>query len=360
MAASIRVTRPLRATSILACALALIVTGVGGASAKDLLDPVAREGGAKVSAREQERTLRYWTAARMHKARPLPLVQGDRRRPAMGSAESTAGQPGYAEGTEPTRRAKPRRSGRIRPADAYPYPYPYTRFALPNPLRRKFPYRAVGIIFGLMNGRLFSCTGASVASPKRHLVWTAGHCVSDGAGGWVDALVFVPAYKNGNRPYGVFAAKSILTTAGWHLEGNPGADYAVVSVGKNRNGKKLRKAVGALGFTWDQSRDLHWNVFGYPANGHFSGQRIQVCQASHATDDLAFGAPEPMGIGCDQQQGSSGGPWIYGLKRGNYINSNVSYGYPDTQPEASYGPYLTAAANELRCLAGTGGSSTTC
>ena len=36
---------------------------------------------------------------------------------------------------------------------------------------------------------------------------------------------------------------------------------------------------------------------------------------------------DTIGVGCDMTGGSSGGPWILGLGRGNYINGLISYGY---------------------------------
>lgn len=354
---SIRTIRSIRATVAIVGACALVVTGVGSVSAADPSKPVFSTSSHKIAYRQQQRALRYWTTERMRNAKPMPLPAADRRAPLIGAAEASRKRPRYVEGTQPATRTP---SAKFTPADAYPYPYPYTRFALSKALWKKYPYRAIGKLFGRMNGKNFSCTGASVTSPGRHLVWTAGHCVSDGAGAFVDTLVFVPASRYAKRPYGMFPAKSVVTTMGWHDTGDSRYDYAAISVGKNRNGKKLRGAVGTLGFAYDLSRDLHWNAFGYPANTPFDGRRIQVCQASHATDDLAFLSPQPMGMGCDQQRGASGGPWIYRLMRGNYINSNVSYGYPVSQPEAIYGPYLTSAANELRCSAATGGASTTC
>jgi len=354
---SLRTVRSIRATIVIVGACALVVTGIGSASAADPSEPVFSTGSHKIAYRQQQRALKYWTAERMREAKPMPMPRADRRAPITGAAEASAKRARYVEGTQPARR---RPAASLTPAEVYPYPYPYTRFALDKALWKKFPYRTIGKLFGRMNGKDFSCTGASVTSPGRHLVWTAGHCVSDGAGAFVDRLLFVPASRYAKRPYGTFPAKSVVTTVGWHSTGDHRYDYAAFSVGKNRNGKKLRKVVGALGFTYDQSRDLHWNTFGYPANTPFDGKRVQVCQASHATDDLSFLSPQPIGMGCDQQRGASGGPWIYRLARGNYINSNVSYGYPLSQPEAVYGPYLTSAANELRCMAATGGASTTC
>jgi hypothetical protein len=145
-----------------------------------------------------------------------------------------------------------------------------------------------------------------------------------------------------------------------HPQG-PTDDLGAFSVGRNASGQLLRGTVGALGFAWDQPRTQHWDVFGYPAAAPFDGERIQKCEASHAADDVAIvgAGPDPMAIGCDLGGGSSGGPWIMSFKRGTYINSVMSYGY-NAQPLAGYGPYFDGLANVIRCLAATGGSSSSC
>ena len=346
----------LQAAIAIVGACALVVTGIGTVSAAAPSDPVFSSGGHELSSRKQQRALRYWTPERMRAAESPSSARSVGRAPVNGLAEASGGKPGFVAGTGPGRR---RTSGTVAPADAYTYPFPYTAMPLPGPLRKTYPYRTVGKVFGRLNGKNFSCSGASVNSPSRHLVWTAGHCISDGDGTFAQNLIFVPAYKNGKRPYGKFPAKFKVTTEGWHQDGDLRFDYAAFSVGKNNAKKKLRGQVGAIGFAWNQSRDLHWNAFGYPGNAPFDGQRIRVCQASHAADDLSRGTPEPMGIGCDQQSGNSGGPWIYRLGNGNFLNSNFSFHF-NSQPEASYAPYFTTDANTIRCLAATRGASETC
>ena len=245
----------------------------------------------------------------------------------------------------------------------YEYPYPYTRYAIDPVLYSLAPYRTVGKIFFTQNGIDSTCSGASVAGGPRHIVFTAGHCLNDGAGTFSTKVVFVPAFRNGARPFGTFAARSKWVMGAWGQTGDLTYDYGAFDVGPNAAGRTLGKAVGKLGFMWDAPRDLHWSAFGYPAETPFTGQTMQVCHASRAVDDVGDTGigPDPLGIGCDQTGGSSGGPWIYGLKRGNYLNSVISYGYDETQPEGTYGPYFDGSTNLLRCAAATGNATaTTC
>ncbi len=122
--------------------------------------------------------------------------------------------------------------------------------------------------------------------------------------------------------------------------------------------KTLQSRVGSLGIAWDQARVQHWDLFGYPAASPFTGERLVTCDASHAVDDASQTGYDTIGVGCDMTGGSSGGPWILGLGRGNLINGLVSYGY-DEQPKAIYSSYFSADSNALRCAAATGDATVT-
>lgn len=246
------------------------------------------------------------------------------------------------------------------PADAYVYPFPFTRYAVEASLYRTFPYSTVGRIFFRQNGMDYACSGASVAGTPRQVVFTAGHCLSDGDGVFSRKVVFVPAYRDGKAPFGVFPAQYLWVTSGWHENGDLTVDLGAFNVGRNAAGQLLRKQVGYLGFAWNQPAEQHWNVLGYPSSSPFTGKTMQVCQASYAADDLAVQGtgPWPTGIGCDMTRGSSGGPWVVGWKRANWLNGVNSYKY-DTQPLAVYGPYFDDAAVGILCAAATGDATAT-
>jgi V8-like Glu-specific endopeptidase len=263
----------------------------------------------------------------------------------------------------------PRRTGRAARAAAqasvYDYPFPFSRRNLEQPLYRLAPYRAVGKVYFTQGGFDYVCSGSSVVSAPRNVVFTAGHCLNDGFGvddeNWSRNVVFVPA-KNGTRePHGRFRARrsggaeEIWVLGEWAFLGNLKYDIGAFAVRPNARGRTLQQSVGALKFRYGRSRTQHWHVLGYPALGPFSGRRMIACATSHATDDLADDigeGPPPIGVGCDMSGGSSGGPWITRLRRDNFLNSVVSYGYID-EPRALYGPYFDEAANLLRCAAAT-------
>ena len=317
-----------------------------------------------VSNAQAAATGRYWTPARMQAARPMPKASIKRASPVAATNPKVGRHPRVVESSVPN-------GGGSFTGDTegnnYDYPYPFTRRTLEKQLQRVFPYRTVGIVFMHQHGFVYVCSGSSVRSAPRQVVFTAGHCLDDGAGHASSHVLFVPAYRNGSVPYGTFAATHTWVLPEWKGGGNDAYDFGAFSVGRNSHHKTLQSQVGALGFAWNQSRLQHWDLLGYPAGSPFTGERTVICEASHAYDDAAVDGnndPAPgfdtMGVGCDMTGGSSGGPWIVSLGRGNYLNGVVSYGY-DTEPRAIYGPYFGDAANWLRCRAATGNpSATTC
>ena len=302
----------------------------------------------------------YWTEARMRAARPIPVPRAGRTSPRLARHPRVGVRPGRVGGSVPSTEGVGINAGEP-VGDNYVYPFPFTRRTVEKELQKVYPYRTVGKIFLTQDGTQYVCSGSSLTSTPRQVVFTAGHCLNDAAGHWSRNVIFVPARRNGSNPYGKFAAKNLWAMSGWVDDGDFSFDQAAFDVARNNSGKRLQSQVGSLGMAWDQSRIQHWDLFGYPQSSPFSGERPVTCGASHAVDDLAPGSGfDTIGVGCDMTGGSSGGPWVLGLGRGNYINGLVSYGYA-AEPGALYGPYFSAATNALRCVAATGNVSvTTC
>ena len=90
-------------------------------------------------------------------------------------------------------------------APAQQIPPPYT----------SAPTRTNGKVFFSDGGSNYVCSGTAVLSGNKSTVWTAGHCVHDGASGFHTNWSFVPAYADGSAPYGEWTARNLLTTSGW-------------------------------------------------------------------------------------------------------------------------------------------------
>ncbi len=252
------------------------------------------------------------------------------------------------------------------PAGNYSYPFPFTRHYVDTILYPGYyPYTTVGKLFFTQNGGSYVCSASSVATSstgvRQPVLWTAGHCVSNGAGARSTNVIFVPDYENGAQPYGQFVCGQLWTTSAWHYTYDFSYDLGACAIGNNASGEILPNLLGTLGFAWNQSRNQHWDEFGYPQASPFNGLWTTVCESSHGTDDTSIGGvgPAPQGVGCDMTGGSSGGPWVIGWEGANYVNGQNDYKY-NSQPLAMYSPYFGLVANMIRCGVATGAGTTSC
>ena len=101
---------------------------------------------------------------------------------------------------------------------------------------------AIFLSFGIFGyGR---CSGTAVRSRNASVVITAGHCVNSGGrrGRWFSGKsVFVPAYRYGQRPFGVFPVRWIDSTKQWRANGSENFDVGAMVVGRNAGRRKARR-----------------------------------------------------------------------------------------------------------------------
>jgi V8-like Glu-specific endopeptidase len=257
-----------------------------------------------VSQESNEKVTRYWTAERMKQAVP---TERDLR---------------------PLPNAKPEKGGGSSAAGSIEVPQPYPS--------------AYGKVFFTSNGGVnYVCSGTAILSTNESVVWTAGHCVNEGPGGFYKNFLFVPAYRDGVAPYGKFAGSTLLTTSGWQASGEWGVDVGAAVVGTNGSGQSLSDAVNEAPLAFGAPRNQAYRIYGYPAAKKFSGQRLRVCETSWLMDD--FATPSTMGASCDMTGGSSGGGWITST---GAVASVVSYGYSSLR-NVLFGPHLESEAQSL-------------
>jgi len=344
--------RSIRPLAVIIGVTALAVGSIAGPSFAASSDPARPVSAPTQFATSDADPRDYWTPQRMANAKPMVNMR-ERKKPRVTVSDETGTKARRVAGTDTTAEARIVKASEAQPAAVYPYPF--GRHGVENPLRKLAPYRQVGRIFFRQNGNNYSCSGASVVGGDRHVVFTAGHCLNDGAGHWSTDVVFVPARREGKwkNPYGRFPAKELWVPSGWSDNSWDSYDLGAFNVGKSTKGKKLRRAVGALGFAYNDGRIQHWDIFGYPAQSPWKGNKLITCSTAHAIDDVNGNGPDTIGVGCDLNGGSSGGPWIVSLRRKNMLNGITTYGY-FAQPNAVYGPYFDETANKVRCAAGTG------
>jgi V8-like Glu-specific endopeptidase len=254
------------------------------------------------SGKSAKEVARYWTPKRMKEAIPVELAS----RPG-----ALAGKPGGSAAT----------------SLEVPLPYP----------------TAHGKVFFSDNSGLnYVCSGTAIASLNRSVVWTAGHCVNEGPGAFYKNFAFVPAYRDGNAPYGTFAAPTLLTTSGWQGSGQFGVDLGAGVVGRNGGNQTLNDAVGGRAITFNATRNQSYQLYGYPAAKRFNGARMRVCNTAWSLDDSSA-QPPTMGVPCDMTGGSSGGGWVTST---GAVASVISYGYASLK-NVLFGPHQESAAQQL-------------
>jgi V8-like Glu-specific endopeptidase len=187
------------------------------------------------------------------------------------------------------------------------------------------------------------CSGTAVRSANESVVITAAHCLNGGASDrWFSGeAAFVPAYRYGQRPFGIFPARWIDTTKQWRADrGNPNYDVGALVVGRNEAGESLTEAVGGVKIAWGLKPEQDFSVHGYPAEEPFDGETQRICGAAgylgHDPHSLAYPGPLNLAASCGVTGGASGGGW---LVRGDTLNGVTSYGYFD-QRSPDYGPYF--------------------
>lgn len=232
---------------------------------------------------------------------------------------------------------------------SYTYPAPYTQYQNFDSYQ-VFPYSTIGVLFFSQYGGDYRCSAATIGN---FAIWTAGHCVHAGDNsnlGWSTNVIFVPAYKNGNAPFGIWTADNLWTRTEWYSSMDFRFDLAGAILDTNSSGKSISQVVGNLGFAYNLSTNQHWFSFGYPAESPFNGTTQEICSSSFAYSDTMMPTPNPTGVGCNMTRGSSGGPWIrqFGGMAGtsNFLNGNNSYRYV-SHPEEMFSPYFGNRAKEL-------------
>lgn len=282
---------------------------------------------------------RFWTTARMQQAKPL-----DVRGPGSDQIEL---------------------DGPIAPAREAPHVIPplapgsdvasaSSAFeAVPDPAALE--NRVNGVIFIVTPFGLGRCSGTSVNAPNYSVVFTAAHCIHTGGrfGHWMDFnWVFVPGYRYGQRPFGVFPAKWIDTTPQWRTIGSENFDIGAAVVGRNERGQLLAKAVGGAGIAWGLKARQVFDVHGYPAEQPFNGQTQRLCSQTpflgHDADSFLWQGPLNLAVDCNVTGGASGGGWTI---RDGILNSVTNYGYGD-DPATDFGPYFGKDAARLYHRAG--------
>jgi hypothetical protein len=266
------------------------------------------------------------------------------------------GHPGNGE-TSPVFLGKPEiaQDDEIIPEDSGTNNHPFTtvRADLFNETTNlSYPYRAAGKLFFNLPGGTATCSASLI---KRGVVVTAAHCVANyGKEQFYSGWQFVPAYRNGSAPYGVWTVRqaSVLTkyyngTDSCAVSGVVCPDDVAVLVLNTQNSNYPGTTAGWFGY---------WYGGGFTSNGLAEitqlGYPAGLDSALYMERNDSYGYKDASEsndtiIGSNMNGGSSGGPWVenFGLPSsltgetsGSFPQSNVvvgvtAWGYTSTSPK---------------------------
>lgn len=201
----------------------------------------------------------------------------------------------------------------------------------------------VGALFSTEGNEDHFCTASSVKSPDGDLLITAAHCVYDGKnGGLRKNIAFVPAYRHGHTPYGVWTPKSFIIDSRWKSSSDPDLDVAFIVLDKS-DGKSVASVLGANDISFDTSYTQTVRVTGYPQNAD------APITCVNTTSEFS---PTQLRFACEGYSGgTSGSPWVVRLDTrsdtGTIIGVIGGYQEGGDSSDVSYSVYFGDAVRQL-------------
>lgn len=147
------------------------------------------------------------------------------------------------------------------------------------------------------------CSGVVVHSPRGDLVATAAHCVY--GGGFRTNLAFVPGYRDGVAPYGVWVPVRIDVDPRWSEDQDPDHDVAFLRMRRpGYPGQRLEDVTGATTIAFRPPLPAPARVVGYPNDAE---QPVDCRNTARAA------GPTQLRLDCAHvPEGTSGGPVLTG------------------------------------------------
>jgi V8-like Glu-specific endopeptidase len=182
-----------------------------------------------------------------------------------------------------------------------------------------------------------------VTSNNKSTVITAGHCVKLD-GNFHTNWSFVPAYNNGNAPYGKWTARATSSTPQWVASEDINYDVGAAVV-NSLDGKLLTDVVGGQGVAFNQAKNAAMYAFGWPAAAPYDGTKMIYCSGNTFNALISDG----IGMTCDMTGGASGGPWFRSFNESTgtgLLNSVNSYKI-NIISFWMFGPYFGTDAQNL-------------
>ncbi|HEV8310523.1 MAG TPA: hypothetical protein VGW35_22915 [Methylomirabilota bacterium] len=328
-----------------------IFTGVVAVAASLALVPLAIADSTGLGNSNAAASASYWTPERYASAKPYPLpnptgpVSQEAQAAPSGPSHSAPGQP-------PTVKVAPNYANVLfvpRAAGVEPQAFGtsgglFTSARLsPNAAAihdTKYPNSVNGQLFFSDDGSNFVCSGTV---GRFRIVFTAGHCVSDGRGHFHSGRNwrFVPSIRGGVGPFGTFNWVFVTVDNRWHFGGGgvPNAGDNAWLEFADKGGARIGSITGFSGF-FTGAFSNHVTAIGYPCN-------LDNCSIMHRNDAQAFRftSPNSVEIGSDMRGGASGGGWFenYGEAAAGQNTACTQFNCRNAWiASTSYGPISTS------------------
>ncbi|MEY9968244.1 V8-like Glu-specific endopeptidase [Streptacidiphilus sp. MAP12-16] len=177
-----------------------------------------------------------------------------------------------------------------------------------------------------------------VDSPAGDLIVTAAHCMSSGSTG----DVFVPAYRDGSAPYGVWQISDVVEDSAWTSSQDPDDDVAFAVV-KPLNGHSVQSVVGSYGLNTSGVTGGQVQITGYPG----STDEPITCSNTSST----FSSSQLKIYCTGYTNGTSGSGWVSGYDpasgSGTLVGVIGGYETGGDTPDVSYTPLFGSAVQSL-------------
>ncbi|MCX5265037.1 serine protease [Streptomyces sp. NBC_00199] len=218
-------------------------------------------------------------------------------------------------------------------ADGGPGPLGVTAVAASTPQSAK-----VGALFAADDadaGRLAGrhvCTASVVHSPHRDLIVTAAHCLLDAGD-----VAFVPGYRDGEAPYGVWKVAKVFLPDGWTRGQDEDSDVAFAAL-EEQDGEGVEDVVGGNRFAPGTATGATAvTVTGYP-NAAEAPIRCVNKPTAHTGTQQRIACPGFSG-------GTSGSPWVNG--HGEVVGILGGHEQGGSTDDVSYSVVLGPEAAQL-------------
>jgi V8-like Glu-specific endopeptidase len=196
-----------------------------------------------------------------------------------------------------------------------------------------YPYRAAGRLFFLIGTSTYVCSASLV---KPGIVVTAAHCVANyGKSQFYSGWQFVPGYRDGSAPYGVWTAHEVWIKTAYYNGTDSCAVYGIVCpddvaliVLNAKGGSYPGTAAGWFGYGYGgagftSNHLTHITQLGYPVgldNGFYMERNDSQGYVDSSDSNNTI-------IGSNMNGGSSGGPWLVNLGLPSALTGETNGGF---------------------------------